>query len=179
MKVFLPRLSFLECRFCHEPRRLVSSVLLFEQEQVPLVHQRRHLSSRFKFFLSSANNECAPHRHKRRKREKRKRLRSQTRALCCVRAWKARISLSRNGFLLGEEKRLENSEGKYSSYSAYLIIFHCLVVRKRKRQKMHLLPKPIWNLTLTIEQQQTRARKCRKRCERDFDFYTYFKPLDV
>lgn len=133
----------------------------------------------FKFFLSSANNECAPRGHKRRKSEKRKRLRSQTRALCCVRVWKARISLSRNGFLLGEEKRLENSEGKYSSYSAYLIIFHCLVVRKRKRQKMHLLPKPIWNLTLTIEQQQTRARKCRKRCERDFDFYTYFKPLDV
>lgn len=145
----------------------------------------------FKFFLSNSsiflllNSSSHPrimnahHTGTNGEKEKRKRLRSQTRALCCVRAWKARISLSRNGFLLGEEKRLENSEGKYSSYSAYLIIFHCLVVRKRKRQKMHLLPKPIWNLTLTIEQQQTRARKCRKRCERDFDFYTYFKPLDV
>ena len=178
MKVFLPRLSFLECRFRHEPRRLFSSVLLFEQEQVPLVHQRRHLSS----LLNSSSHPRimnAHHAGTNGEKEKRKRLRSQTRALCCVRAWKARISLSRNGFLLGEEKRLENSEGKYSSYSAYLIIFHCLVVRKRKRQKMHLLPKPIWNLTLTVEQQQTRARKCRKRCERDFDFYTYFKPLDV
>ena len=39
-----PRLSFLiRGGFCHEPRRLVSSLLLFEQEQVPLV-QCRHLS---------------------------------------------------------------------------------------------------------------------------------------
>ena len=60
VKVFLPRLSFLKCRFCHEPRRLVSSVLLFEQEQVPLVHQRRHLSS-FKFFLSFARIMNAHH----------------------------------------------------------------------------------------------------------------------
>jgi hypothetical protein len=136
-------------------------VLLFEQEQVPLVHQRRHLSSRFKFFLSSANNEGAPRGHKRRKREKRKRLRSQTRALCCVRVWKARISLSRNGFLLGEEKRLENSEGNIplNSLLQQGKIFHCVVVHKRKRQKMRLLPKPIWNLTLTIEQQQTRKHE--------------------
>ena len=39
-----PRLPFLiRGGFCHEPRRLVSSLLLFEQEQVPLV-QCRHLS---------------------------------------------------------------------------------------------------------------------------------------
>lgn len=147
----------------------------------------------FKFFLSNSsissllNSSSHPrimnahHAGTNGEKEKRKRLRSQTRALCCVRAWKARISLSRNGFLLGEEKRLENSEGNIPLNSLLLQgkIFHCLVVHKRKRQKMHLLPKPIWNLTLTIEQQQTRARKCRKRCERDFDFYTYFKPLDV
>ena len=54
-----PRLSFLiRGGFCHEPRRLVSSLLLFEQEQVPLV-QCRHLSrggslslSRFYSFFS-------------------------------------------------------------------------------------------------------------------------------